>query len=334
MIRLRHQLHILAVAATAALAAHAAGPNAAAPAAAGEAFPPFRFSFSTSLFKHLNENDAKAALKAYSQALLKEKGVEVSPEPMLLDGAAAIGEALRNRQVEIASLLTLEFLALEPALQPAHVIISMIQGQTCEEYLILVRRDGPAKAVADLKGRHLMLYDDARASLAPAWLEVLAQQAHEAGGATEFFGRIEPADKLSRIVLPVFFGQADACLATRRGFDTMMELNPQLGKSLVAVAVSPKLIPAVACFRPDYEPDKYRKVRDLLLDVRHYPAGKQLLNLFAADSLVEAPISCLDSTRELLQQSGRLPPAKAAAPAPGGVAPEAPPTPPAKVPAR
>lgn len=285
----------------------AAGAPESATGKANEDFPAFRLYFSTSMFRHLNENDAKAALKAYSQALLHDRGVTVSSEPQLLDGAPALADALRQQTTEVACVLTSEFLALDPKLQPDHLVLSVVKGSFTEQYVILVRRDKNLREVRDLKGKHLIEFSHARTALAPAWLEKLLTDNAVTERPEVFLGRQDLTNKLSRAVLPVFFGQADACLVTQRGFATMVELNPQLGKTLMAVATSPEMVPAVGFIRADYEADKSQKVMELLLTVTRYPAGVQMMNLFECDTLQEVPIACLDSARDLLVKTGHLP---------------------------
>ena len=46
----------------------------------------------------------------------------------------------------------------------------------------------------------------------------------------------------------------DACVVARTGFETMCEINPQIGKQLKVIASSPEVVPAVFCFRADYSP--------------------------------------------------------------------------------
>ena len=91
-----------------------------------------------------------------------------------------------------------------------------------------------------------------RASLAPVWSEtILAREG--LGSASGFYGQITTASKISQAVLPVFFRQLDACVVTRSGFETMVELNPQVGRQLKVLASSPPVVPVVFCFRASYD---------------------------------------------------------------------------------
>lgn len=65
--------------------------------------------------------------------------------------------------------------------------------------------------------------------LGPEWLDGLLA-AEGRGPMGSFFGPAAWETKFSQSVLPVFFGNAEACLTSRRGFETMGEMNPQVGK--------------------------------------------------------------------------------------------------------
>jgi phosphonate transport system substrate-binding protein len=121
------------------------------------------------------------------------------------------------------------------------------------------------------------------------------------------------------VVLPVFFGQVDACVVTKRGFDTMVELNPQVGEKLRVLAISPPLIPSVAFFHPDYDPEMRRKIEEEIQVLDLSPAGRQVMNHFQCDAIRVEPASCLDGTRELLERRAK---SMAGTPAQAGLMPQ------------
>jgi ABC-type phosphate/phosphonate transport system substrate-binding protein len=63
----------------------------------------------------------------------------------------------------------------------------------------------------------------------------------------QFFTTIKRASKPSQVLLPVFFGQADACVTTASTFALMAELNPQIEKRLAVVKRSPELVSLLLC---------------------------------------------------------------------------------------
>jgi phosphonate transport system substrate-binding protein len=171
--------------------------------------------------------------------------------------------------------------------------------------VLLVHRDSGIQRLGDLKGKTLNLLQHARACLGSAWLDTLLAR-ENLDPAADFFGKIVPVLKTGKAVLPVFFHQVDACLVTRNGYETMIELNPQTGQHLKALATSPPFVPVIFSFRADYNAPVNNQIVGELSRWHLNPAGRQILTLFQTDSLEEHPISCLDSSLELLAEYRKL----------------------------
>ena len=135
--------------------------------------PPFRFAFSARMFSGVNENDAKAAVRACAQGLAKEHTIHLDGQPVILESLTEIMEAMRSKRVDCVSLTTDDYLALAPDLQNTNLLVSVISGRTTEQYLVLVHAKSGLSNLADLKGRRIVMLDHVRASLAAIWLEVL-----------------------------------------------------------------------------------------------------------------------------------------------------------------
>ena len=272
---------------------------------ANDNLPPVRFAFSSRMFTDVNENDAKASVKAWALALARERHVPMSTEPIILSGDAALRRALQDGSVDGAAVTTEEYLSLEPQMQGTNLFMSLIGGRFTEEYLLLVRSDSGLPDLRSLRGRKITLFDNPRASLAPLWLDLILSE-QGLGVAEGHFGQILKAPKLAKVVLPVFFHQEDACVVTRRGFDTMCELNPQVRTQLRVMATSPELVPAVGFIRAGYNSPLRDTMLAALRGLEQSAAGAQVLTLFQSDQLKEAPGSLLNSARELLEAHRHL----------------------------
>jgi ABC-type phosphate/phosphonate transport system substrate-binding protein len=264
----------------------------------------FRLGFSSATFTDVNENDAKAGLKVWAQMLLKERGLPVDPEPMVLRDSEEIVQALRSKRLDAITLNTDEYWRLGADLRAGPFIGGLNDGRITEEYVLLVHRDSQIERMEGLRGHSLTFFQNSRMCLASAWLDTVLL---EAGfpRATEFC-RVTQITKLSKVVLPVFFRQTDACVVTRRGFKTMSELNPQVSQQLVVLVSSPELVPTGFCFRHDYNDPLKDTIVAELGRIKDSPAGMQVLTLFQSGSLEAHPISCLDSAFELLDTHHRL----------------------------
>jgi len=275
------------------------------PALWADEITPVRIGFSAGVLGDVNENDAMAAVRVWAQALAQERGIPADPQPKILRGLPEIATALSNRAVECVNMTTEEYAALRGRFGLETLIVAVKRNVITEEYVLLVHRSNPIQRLADLRGRKLGMLHSSRASLAPKWLDtVLARE--ELGRAADFFGQIESAAKITKVVLPVFFHQFDACVVTRSGFDTMIELNPQTGQQLRVLAASQAMVPEEFCFRSDYNSPLRAKLLTEITQWHTSPAGRQILTLFQSDSLQERPFSCLDTALELLTLHERL----------------------------
>lgn len=277
----------------------------AAPARATEnaASSHFRIAFSSRMFTEVNENDARASVKAWATSVARERGITVSADPRIVADCAALGDSLRNRAVDAAGITTADYFALESRVAWGRLFAATIGDDITDNYVLLVHRGSGINRFHELRGRRLLIHRHARTSLVDPWLETLLGGARVAP-ATPFLGDVSTAAKLSQTILPVFFRQAEACVVTRRGFETMAELNPQVGRDLRVLCESPAVIATVFCFRAGFESPEMVRLVDGLRELHLSAAGRQVLTLFQSDRLQEIPAVALAGTRQLLE-SGR-----------------------------
>jgi phosphonate transport system substrate-binding protein len=267
--------------------------------------PVFHIAFSSGMFTDINVNDAKAALKAWLVNVALERHMNTDPEPWIVDGILALAALLRSNRVDAIELPVADYVTLSKEAKFDPLFVASTGGRIAEEYVVLVHRDSRIETLADLRGRHLNLYSHYRACLAQPWLDTLLVQ-QGLPPAAEFFREVAPNSKLTKVVLPVFFRQVDACLVTRSGFEIMNELNPQTGKQLKIIATSPGIVPAVFCFRADIPAEIKEPYVKGLRELHQHAAGQQVLTIFHREKLEEHPASCLQSALDLVETYHRL----------------------------
>ena len=266
---------------------------------------PMRFGFSQDMFAGVNINDARAAMRVWTQKIASERKIPVSPEVLTFTDTAAIESALRHGDIDTIGLTTREYWTLRDRVPLGRLILSITGDDVYDRYLLLVRRDGPHDSLANLGGTRLTLHVSPATGIAREWLDVAL---HDAGRprAAEHFANLVEEPKLARAVLPVFFGQSDACLVTVTGFKLMQELNPQLGKRLKPIAESPPLVASFFFFRADYQSSNVQRIIDEFVDTADNPAKQQIITLFQRDSLVEGHPEALAGTMALLDRHALL----------------------------
>lgn len=272
---------------------------------AGAAPAPLNVSFTKSLFTQVNENDAKASMKAWGQAVAKERSIAVDPRPKTWNDVGELRSALQRQEVDLLGLTVTAYAALGEVFEPGNIFFASDGKGTTERYVLLVHSDGPVTNLAGLRNRTLNIHTDPRLCLATFWLDTILAQA---GGAAhqEYLGEVIQSSKLSAVVLPVFFKQKDACLVTEAAFRTMAELNPQLSRKLVPLAVSEEFVTMLFVFRKDYAPPFLSQLVQALRELHLSVAGQQVLTIFRIQRLEEGSAASLASAFSLMEAHARM----------------------------
>lgn len=261
-----------------------------------------RFAMSDTLVSDVNLSDAKAAMLVWTRRISRQMGFESEYSPSLFDPSREILRRVRAGEVDAVALNIFEYQQVRERLDDG-LIITQDDGLQ-SQYVVLVNRASGVETLSGLRGGRLVVLKTPYMCLGPAWLEgVLAAEGR--GPAAGFLGPATVETKFSQSVLPVFFGKAEACLTSRRGFETMGEMNPQVRKRLRVVAESPPLVVTFYIFRKGYRGRARDKVVEALLKLRTSPDGRQLMTFFQFDSLVVRDGRCLETALHILEAGSR-----------------------------
>ena len=275
-----------------------------------------RLAFSAGVIGEINHNDAKASMIAWGHALMVQHLTQVEKvEPNIFENPAELFRAVQEGSIDGAAVMTDELLSRPASLAVDSLYVTVKNGKITVQYVLLVHQDSGIAALADLRGKSLELHKSSRTSLAAPWLDLrLADQG--LGPAESVFRKIDRSEEASRTVLHAFFRQADAVVVTRDAFDTMRELNPQIGKELRVLAVSPEVVPSLFFLRPDFTGSLRTDLETAIATLHDTVAGRQALTVFQGDRLQRAPLSILQSSIDLMAAHARLPRSRPAGPAP------------------
>lgn len=266
-----------------------------------EVSPIFRIGFSASIFTDINQNDAIAAVRAWSFALAKEKNIPANPEPLIFRDIADIKRALSENKVDCINLSTVEFFKLRHLLDGKNIVVAVNENSITEEYVVIVNKSKGIRDISQLRGRSLAIQHNPKTSLATIWLDTFLAKAGIMG-INAYFGQKYFVPKADKAVLPVFFQQIDACMVTRKSFNTMAELNPQIGEQLQILAASPPLVPVIFSFRGNYDSPVKQLILKEIASWHLSPSGRQILTIFHTDRLAEHASSSLDNALALLAE--------------------------------
>jgi ABC-type phosphate/phosphonate transport system substrate-binding protein len=264
---------------------------------------PLHVAFTTAMFAGVNVNDAKAAIGVWAETIAHGRGLHLEPSTAVFDDVDELGKAMDSGKAHLVAMSVEQYRRLRRP-QFGSILLGGRKGRYREEFLLLVRKGG-ATRLADLRGRTLTTVDGTGYDMAAAWLESILLAAG-LDPATRHFGAVTTVTKPSRALLPVFFGQQDACLTNRYGYELMIELNPQLGTALTALATSPAMVHSIVVFDRRYAPASRAAVLEALFALHETPRGQQVLSMFGLDRLIEGTPEDLASPLDLLAQLDHL----------------------------
>ncbi len=261
--------------------------------------------YTTNAFYDVGVNDARAATRASANALMEQAGVEGDAEVFIVEESSSLGNRVHQDDLHILSVLCTEYL-MELQDSPVTPVFTATRGEAyAEEYVLLTRRDAGRQSVSQLRNAVLLTAVDWEASVPMMWLNVLLNESGLPGTAA-FFERVTTVKKTIQAVLPVFFGQADACLVPKSVYKTVSELNPQIGVDLEVLAVSPGYCYGLVCFSDGLAGTLRDQLESSLLDLHETSQGQQLLTLFYVDRLVPFDPVHIESTIELIRKFEKL----------------------------
>ena len=243
-------------------------------------------AYTRSMFRGVDVSDARAALSVWVKRIIERTGEDAGSATLVLEDAADVARAVRERRVDVISMLTQEYLQVRHQVGLTPLAVTASNEGVGHQISLLARKDGGIGDLHQLTGRRLVVDTGGQGRVPVLWLDVLLA---ESGlpFVTHLLGSVTNVPKASQAVLPVFFGQVDACLVRSGSYATMVELNPQLGSELVVLAKSPWLCYAIVCARTEvFETRLKNYLAESLLSLHEDPEGRQLLTLFHVGRLV------------------------------------------------
>lgn len=258
-------------------------------------------------FTGINQTDARAALKIFTQSMGRRKGYDLDVTVLTFDSEKELADAITSDSLNLIVVQASYYLQekLDSLLEPLGLPVE--SGQGAHEYLLLVGKDSPYQNLGDLRGKRILLFESIICNLSQYWIEtVLMDEENEPFDGYFLSARIE--HKPSKVILPVFFGQADACVIHRPALDILRELNPQIGRRLRAIEISKPLVDALVCMsKKDHLTPACRKdVIDAMFSIDSDVYGQQILMLFKAEGLVRFKEEDLSNTRALVKKHNEL----------------------------
>lgn len=274
------------------------------PAAPGLTRSYLRVSASESVFANVNQTDAVASMKIWSEQIGKSRGLQLDAKVGIAQSMAQMRQSLKERMVDLLVLDTPDYLTLAETNLLDAVFAGTNRGQLAAyPYLLLVDDPSGAMPLAGLREKRVVVTSRTKSNLGLIWLETLLAE-NRLGRASTLFGGLEINYRSSQCVMPLFFHRIDACVIDSGNWEAMKELNPQLGRLHVVAYSEPFLEGAVAM--PIQPHPHQAELIASLLNMHKTPAGEQLGIVFKIGPLVRVNKAQFESVRVLRNKYRRL----------------------------
>lgn len=263
----------------------------------------FRIGVFSPTISKINRNDAAAALKAWGDAVVKERNISAVVSVKLYDGFDELRKDFLGRRVDAVTTTAIDFPQLNVAVDS--IFVNSTNAGVYIRYALIVQRESGIETLVALRGRRVVIYRGQRMELASVWLESLRSEIEESAVDPTPLATAE-LENPSQAIFQVFFGQADAALVPRESFALAREMNPQVGNQLTILAVSPPFIPAFFIFHPSFRGPLREQMESAILELDATPGGRQVLTVFQSTGFEKKPFSVLAETLEFLDDHKRV----------------------------
>ncbi len=258
--------------------------------------------FSSELFSGVNTRDAKTAIDMYSlnlfQELNKKNPLKFEVTTSIYQSKTELTDAIKRNDCDLLSLTSKEFIELRNnySLIPA---LMNIDSKNDECFLLLVNKNKKIEHLKDLKDKRIILTNGGRGDLGLIWLgSILMKYGYD--DCNRFFKEIKRCDKQSQAILPVFFGQFDACITLSPSYDEINKLNPQINKKLVALQQSKRISYGMMCFTQSLNEEDRNLITNTAKSMQDYASGKQFLKLFQLPKIGDFNPKLIESVEEFI----------------------------------
>lgn len=192
----------------------------------------FYFASLDNTYTGMHAKESRMAMQGIMQKIFTHKYPEMRLHLDFLVRDIGLFDAITNKQYDVIATTGLDYLTLSKRIHLRPLAILSKTDQPTDTFMLVTRKNKTMKTLAGLPKRTLIIEAGGGGDVAKLWLNTVLE-ARGLPPHQKFFDVLRTGDKPSRTLLPVFFGQAEACVVSEIAFTVMSELNPQLKEQLV-----------------------------------------------------------------------------------------------------
>lgn len=269
---------------------------------ADEAPPPIAIGFYTPVFRDVPRADVEVSLKFWIDELAQSLKLKFKPI-RFYDRMEDLKRDMKSGEI---NFLVATSMGVVQNFSAGELRDGFSGLKTMPDHLFLVvRRDSGIRSPADLAGKRVAILDGDE--LSEVYLDTLMMKAlgkSAATGAPE----IMREKRSSTLVHRVFFNRADASLVSRNTFEAAAAMNPQIGHQLQVLDAYSFMGRSlhIGLFSARVAPHDAELITKSALTLGSTARGRQVLDIYNADSMVQTKVQDLEPFLELLAQRRML----------------------------
>lgn len=271
-------------------------------ASASSETPPVAIGFFTPVIREVSRKDVEVSLRFWIEELARSLGLTYKPVQFYDDGEAMRRDMASGR-INFVVSTSLALVRHFPLEELANGFAGYKNSP--DNLILVVRRDSGIQRPEDFSGKRICLLEGDE--LSDLYLETLMLKAW---GKVDWerLGPVSRELRSSKLAHRMFFGQADAALLYRSGYDAALALNPQIGQRLNVIEAYTFKIrsPHIGLFSTQVRPEHREQIIQAALKLNETARGRQVLQIYQADNITRTQVRDLEPLRELLESHRAL----------------------------
>lgn len=260
----------------------------------------FRMGFYAPSLSDINRTDMQISLEYWAQEIAsKQKLVKSAPVTIFSD-IELMAQAIEHGELDmiVAPPLEMAIFFKRETLDDGFMSIQNENHQN--SIIILVKKSNKINSAKDLNKKRLLIDKNdilSKVVLDNFLLKNLKQTAKQV------FSNVIKAENGNRMVLDLFFDKADVAVVYSNAFQTMTELNPQIGEQLMALYSYPIKSRNLSFFRKGYPYNA--EMREIATNLKT-PRMQQIFEVFRTDFIEPCSVNELSSYDVLYREYKKL----------------------------
>jgi len=247
-------------------------------------------------------SDAKIALNLLTEEIQKQLDNSVELNTKFFNNRELLKQGIKNSEIDLVGLTSIDFLEWQNELTLKPFIIGLKNNSPKAGYFLLVHKNSPYQTLESLANKNIIIQDiQSPNSAAYIWFQTLLAKKNYKKSALSFI-KHEFEINASKVILPVFFNQAAACITNEHSYRVMCDMNPQIKQNLRVLASSPKLLLGFLCATERLSKQHYSIILDHLINLERYPKSSIFFLIYHFDKLALYKPEHLKETEELYQE--------------------------------